>query len=515
VGRQDEPSPHNSGTFVAGTVIGAYRVIDVIGTGGMGTVYLAEHMRLGRLAALKVLKGEHAGRPGAVSKFFAEARATNQIRHENIVEVTDFIEDPDRGVYSLVMELLTGETLRTRIGENGALPLSQALAIASQVASALAAAHDVGIIHHDLKPENIFVSERAGRRNFVKILDFGVARLTEAGPAAPGDWPADATATSVGYGAPAYMSPEQGSGKPVDHRTDIYSFGVILYEMVTGEPPFRGGSADAFLRQHLTAPPPRPSAAVRPPRTVPAALDRLVLQCLAKDPDERPLDMVEVKEELQAIVDGLQHHGGVVAPRRRSHRWTWFAVAAFVTVVAGAGVGVRILAPGAVPGLHLAGARPAPAEAPLQPASVTPAKSPVQRATVTLSFQSVPEGAEVWQEGRGDRLGVTPFTESFELGSAPVAFELRKAGFETVRREVVLERDAQIAVDLVAVATPVADAGRVEATGVSPDASPGSRRSTLKRTKRPRSAAAGDAAPAAMTPSPPRDVNALIDSYGD
>ena len=277
-----------------GTVLGAYRLVDLLGEGGMGIVYLAEHVRLGRRVALKLLRSEFASDPQAVSRFFAEARAVNQICHENIVEITDFIENPAGDNY-YIMEFLPGVNLEQLVRSDGPLPLPRSLGIAVQVCSALTVVHDAGIVHRDLKPENIFLTERGGQRDFVKLLDFGIAKLGKH------DTAVSTHETGVGMivGTPDYMSTEQASGVPVDQRSDIYALGIILYELLAGRNPFAGDNFGEMLVNRLSKTPPPPS--VDCAQAVPRELDELILQCILSSRDARPQTVREVETRLRAI----------------------------------------------------------------------------------------------------------------------------------------------------------------------------------------------------------------------
>ncbi|HEX3765332.1 MAG TPA: serine/threonine-protein kinase [Kofleriaceae bacterium] len=285
----------------AGTLIGSYRLISVLGEGGMGRVYLAEHIKLGRRVAIKKLRHELASNPAAVARFFAEARAVNRISHDNIVEITDLIEQP-RGDNYIVMELLKGEDLGQRLVREHTVPLLAALEIARQVASALSAVHAAGIIHRDLKPDNIFLVERHGNPSFVKILDFGVAKLADAGS---GGIAVHTTAAGQIIGTPEYMSPEQASGAPVDYRTDIYALGVILYEMILGALPFQARSFGELMIKHMTEPVELPARQPGLPPGVQSARDRLLLDLLAKDPHDRPVSMADVEQRIRAQLDAM------------------------------------------------------------------------------------------------------------------------------------------------------------------------------------------------------------------
>ncbi|MCC7000351.1 MAG: protein kinase [Deltaproteobacteria bacterium] len=223
-----------------GSVVGSYRLVSLLGEGGMGLVYLAEHTRLGRKVALKMLRPEMARDVAMVRRFFAEARAVNKILHPNIVEVTDFVEDA-RGDNYIIMELLAGVSLDKVIAQ-GVPPLSRSLPIAIQIASALGAVHDAGIVHRDLKPENVFLRERTNQHDVVTLLDFGIAKLMDGVNGVP----VSRTAAGMIVGTPSYMSIEQAAGKDVNHLTDIYAFGVVLYEMVTGRLPYRPPASSSW-----------------------------------------------------------------------------------------------------------------------------------------------------------------------------------------------------------------------------------------------------------------------------
>ncbi|HET6151140.1 MAG TPA: serine/threonine-protein kinase [Polyangia bacterium] len=306
--------------FPVGTTLGSYRLLEQIGVGGMGRVFVAEHVRLGRKVALKLLRSEYSGNIEAVKRFFAEARAVNRINHENIIEVSDFIENPGGASY-YIMELLHGTLLRTLQDREGPLPLPRAINIALQVCRGVGAAHDAGVIHRDLKPDNIFLIERDGRRDFVKLLDFGVAKLSDA---TLEDASTFKTSAGIVVGTPDYMAPEQALGNAVDHRCDLYSLGVILFEMVAGRLPFVARTAREVMVQHMTATPPRPSQ-LNPAYNIPVELEDLILDCLRKEPQERPANIKEVEQRLQLILDdfitGDTDQGLRFKPKRHVDRW--------------------------------------------------------------------------------------------------------------------------------------------------------------------------------------------------
>jgi serine/threonine-protein kinase len=284
--------------FVAGDKIGAYTILRRIGAGGMGEVYLAEHVHIGRKAAIKMLLPELSSRADVVARFFKEARATGQLKHPGIIEILDCDVHPSGSAY-IVMEYLAGENLGqylARAGSFAAHPRTAA-AIAGQIASALAAAHGKGIIHRDLKPDNVFLAPtpEAGTPVDVKILDFGIAKLVGEDTA-----PARQTRTGTLLGTPIYMSPEQcrGTGR-IDHRTDIYSLGCVIFEMIGGRPPFVRAGLGELIAAHLGEEPPELSSIV--PST-PAVLGALVGRMLAKDPDRRPVSMGDIVREIEDLL---------------------------------------------------------------------------------------------------------------------------------------------------------------------------------------------------------------------
>jgi serine/threonine protein kinase len=272
--------------------IGQYKILRTLGAGGMGTVHLGEHLLLGRRAAIKTLLPALSSHREIVDRFFNEARAISTISDPGVVSIFDFGYHVDGTAY-IVMEFLAGESLASRLDRQGKLRISDALRLARQLASSLAAAHARGIVHRDLKPGNIFLVRdhevTGGERT--KILDFGICKLG-------GD--ADCaltTQTGTMLGTPVYMSPEQCHGsRRVDHRADIYSLGCVLFHMLAGRPPFDYESVGEYIAAHLKETPP---ALTKLAPEVPPALDALLLLCLAKDPEDRFQSM----EELQHAID--------------------------------------------------------------------------------------------------------------------------------------------------------------------------------------------------------------------
>jgi serine/threonine protein kinase len=274
----------------AGTLVGEYEVNGKLGQGGMGVVYSATHPVIGKKAALKVLRKNLCADVEAVERFIQEARAVNQIGHPNIVDIFAFGTLSDERSY-LVMELLTGESLQQRL-RRAPLQRDELCHYGDAIARALEAAHNQRIIHRDLKPENVFLHEVRGERPMVKLLDFGIAKLTDTD-----DNRAGLTRTGAMMGTPQYISPEQARGYAIDYRADIYSLGVMLFEMAAGRPPFAADNAMDMVARHLYEAPPRLSAASP---DAPHALDELIASMLDKDPARRPT-LVRVREVLAEI----------------------------------------------------------------------------------------------------------------------------------------------------------------------------------------------------------------------
>ncbi len=449
----------------------------------MGAVYLAEHPAIGRRVAVKVLHPNYAHDQQLLGRFLNEARAANAIRHPNIIEILD------SGVLAsgtpfLVMELLEGESLGTRLRRVGMLPVAAALELAHQTASALGAAHAKGIVHRDLKPDNLFVipdphhpeSER------IKVLDFGIAKLQQS--------PLDSIKTRTGtlMGTPIYMSPEQCRGtKALDHRTDVYSLGVIIYEMLAGHPPFVSQGFGELVHMHLNVEP----APLRPERPeIPPLLEAVVLKALAKNPEERFADMGELQTALKSsggfqvptvpdlagrrtltakvasrphdttFTTGTGERLNVVPPPRADKGVGGKVAFVFgLFVVAGGGYFVLASRKGEAPASALgpdpgksAASAPAAVAAPPRasepPGEVKPAatKLPAVREPVTLRISSQPPGAKV-VDGAGQSLGITPLVLTRPRGGA-LDLRVRKEGYEGSARTVSLTADQTVELTL-------------------------------------------------------------------
>jgi serine/threonine-protein kinase len=274
-----------------GTTLGKYRVVELVGKGGMGIVYAAEDTKLRRRVALKVLPARFASDPERRQRFLREARAASSVTHRNIATVFDVDEASDGSVY-LAMELVHGVTLRSRL-RDGALAVPEAVRVAKEILLGLAKAHEVGIIHRDLKPDNVMLAPEGT----VKLLDFGLAKPTETVSGAASDETTSSDVATIEgrvLGTPSYMSPEQAKGHHVDARSDIFSFGVLFYEMLSGERPFQAdGTVALLIAIDRDAP-------KKLPNHVPRSLERLVLRCLAKRPEDRFASCDEILARLEA-----------------------------------------------------------------------------------------------------------------------------------------------------------------------------------------------------------------------
>ena len=312
----------------AGSTVGKYKLREIVGRGGMGVVYRAEHIYIGKEVAVKILHDGYGGREESIKRFLREARAASLIAHPNIVDVTDFGKSNDGTVF-FVMEFLQGEPLDAVLARDRQLDLLRAITIVNQMAGALGAAHAKGIVHRDLKPENVMLTRREGRRelvrqftdetglhtvserekafDFVKILDFGVAKVRD-----PNVSEGRVTQQGVVFGTPEYMSPETARIGVSDPRTDIYALGVIFYEMLTGTVPFTGETAVDVMLKVVSEPviPPRVKA---PGLEITPEAEHLIMRALAKDPRQRQQSMEELYEELQRCYGSVRYRRSLEA----------------------------------------------------------------------------------------------------------------------------------------------------------------------------------------------------------
>ena len=466
-----------------GQQFGNYRVLSLLGEGGMGAVYLAEHPGIGRRVAVKVLHKQFTGDEQLLGRLLNEARAANAIRHPNIIEILDSGMRED-GVPYLVMELLEGESLGQRIRRAGALSISDAVTFILQTASALGAAHKKGIVHRDLKPDNLFIVSAGGDESGritgeplterMKVLDFGIAKLQMP---QPGD--SVKTRTGTLMGTPIYMSPEQCRGtKTVDHRSDVYSLGIIFYEMLVGQTPFISDGFGELVNMHLNVPPPSPRAS-RP--EINQQLDAIVLKMLAKAPEDRYPDMASLTSAVRLaagppfsvhrsspdLSNAPTQAADAVVPALGVGRVANAQVTTFRTgtgevdmdatmpprsgsrgKLVAAGVAVAALGGGAF--FLLGGSKPpappvaATAPAPVAPATTAPKPAttpvPAAKVRVTVRLSSDPVGASVFDAQGGALLGTTPVSLTRPRGPA-FKVRLEKDGYVSATRDVPLDED--------------------------------------------------------------------------
>lgn len=289
--------------LVGQTLDDKYRLEERLGVGGMGTVYRAIHLLIDRPVAVKVLNQRFVEDEAAQTRFRREARAAGRLQHTNAVTVTDFGQSPDGYVY-LVMELLEGRTLRDVLAKEAPLDAARSVSLMLQISAAVAAAHEAGIIHRDLKPANVFIVQRAEVPAVVKVLDFGIAKL--ATDSLDEDDLMTLTQMGAMIGTPRYMSPEQCDGAELTPAADVYSLGIILYEMLTGAVPFSGSTPLAIAMKQTSETPRGPREFVS---SIPPALEQAVLHALEKRPEDRPANAAEFRAELLATAErlGLEH----------------------------------------------------------------------------------------------------------------------------------------------------------------------------------------------------------------
>jgi len=516
-----------------GQVVGNYKIKAKIGEGGMGVVFLAEHPVIGKKVALKVIHPDLARNPEVVSRFVMEAKAVNQIGHEHIVDIGDF-GNTANGEFYFIMEYLQGESLADRLKREACLSQARALAIGAQIADALGASHDQGIIHRDLKPENIFLITRGGDPDFVKVLDFGLAKLTQVEEKVT-----HKTRAGSVMGTPYYMSPEQGEGKiESDHRADIYSLGILLFEMLTGKVPFGGEGYGEIIVKHITHQ--APSARKINP-AISAAVEMILFRALAKDRDSRFQKMHDFREALLDPEDYLAGSPSLTVPPElttvnrmaapMSRKEMPFGYRDNMVTppptdrepgsaddqamldsptplpasprhglssvpTAPGDAGLPSLKPGGINGKMVFGVLAGVAAAVLALAGVarltkddhprafseasaqTVKASAKPPATVKLSFASDPAGATVVRLSDNKELGLTPLVLDQPYSEAPEKFVLRMAGFDDKTVLVVPNLPVPLFVSLQPApkAVEAAEASGTTATGARPRHRPFSRR---------------------------------------
>jgi eukaryotic-like serine/threonine-protein kinase len=287
---QDRRLTESNRTWLGKVVDGRYRVLDVIGRGGMGVVYRVEHLRMGKIAAMKVLHRELANDREAVERFEREAAAVSRLHHPHTVQVFDF--GRTQGALYLIMEYVRGQDLAHIINRDGAMPWSRAAPILAQICGALQEAHELGIVHRDLKPENVLIGRTTGGRDFAKVLDFGLAKLDSR------QLPTTTSDRQEIIGTPYFMSPEQIRGDEVDARSDLYSFGALMFNVLTGQNLYTASNAVGVLTKHLTSEPDAPSQRA-PTMGIDPKVDHLCRRALAKEPSQRWQSAGELAAEIE------------------------------------------------------------------------------------------------------------------------------------------------------------------------------------------------------------------------
>src|SRR6187551_1186764 len=318
---------------------GQFRILQKIGTGGMGSVYRAAQPAMNREVAIKILHPKLAGRKDLTSRFRREARAMSQLTHPNTVRVFMYGELDDDGSLYIVMEMLEGRNLNQRVRREGPMPTARAIPILIQVCGALQEAHEMGIVHRDLKPENIFLSTQGGIADFPKVLDFGLAKVTER-QMQPGS--VILTQEGMVFGTPEFMSPEQAQGKTLDARSDIYSLAVILYEVLTGKLPFSARTPMEYIQKHVMEPAIPLNDRV-PDRKFPKGLEEVLARALQKQPDNRYQTAGEFGEALRRFGGAAAKALPPVGPKEPSLSGEMRAVSQRTPAARGAGPSAKLL----------------------------------------------------------------------------------------------------------------------------------------------------------------------------
>lgn len=442
--------------YLGSTIDGRYKVEALLGEGGMGVVYRCVHTIIGKKVAMKVLRADLARDTEVTERFLNEAKAASSIGNAHIIDISDFGQFPDGAAY-FVMEYLNGQPMSKLVEGGQPLPVQRILHLARQIAEGLSAAHAANIVHRDLKPDNIFLVDRGGQRDFVKILDFGIAKVSSSAEGSK------LTRAGAVFGTPHYMSPEQAAGQPVDHRGDIYSFGVILYELASGRLPFDADNFMGILTQHMYKAPVPIRALVPVPQDVPPGLEAIILKCLSKRPEHRYQSMHELILEFDrmnagavpdAVPEMMARSGGFNVPvdyfmkgqmpqpvpatpsqppRARRSRIPLYA--GIAGVLAAIGIVVAIFAksqsssalqtPQTAIDAEGKSSKPADTNAAIVPPSATSAAaSPAKQ----VLLAAVPIDAHVFRNA--EDLGQSPVMIAVEDGQ-PVELEIKRDGYKT------------------------------------------------------------------------------------
>jgi len=477
--------------LVGREIDGRFEVLRLLGQGGMGAVYEARQKSIDRLVALKILKRELMQDATVVKRFLLEAKAASRLSNVHTITIHDYGKTHD-GLLYIAMELLKGQSLRERLTERKRLSVDEALALLDQVAESLVEAHSQGIVHRDLKPENIFLATTPEGDDLVKVLDFGIARAQSLAGAT------HMTNTGSIVGTPAYLSPEVIIGQKADERADVYALGIVLYELLTGQVPYRAETPMQVLMLHVNAEP-TPVEAIVPAVRIPRALHRFLWRCLAKDRNERPRDAREFRAQLkkagasaatdvedalaplhttaegfrvnrealamittkrQAVMappprpSGLTDELEALAPRPRLLPWLLAGGLVLLSLTAALAFSLGRARPelSAAPPVATNASAPAPtpaeATAPATAPAPTPAAAtapapvaapPSAPAEVTLTVVSTPSGASVLRGGA--EVGSTPWMTRLPRSTEAVTLTLRRPGFEDAALVLTPDRD--------------------------------------------------------------------------
>ena len=490
--------PQSDDPLINTMLAGRYTIVKKLGEGGMGAVYLAIHNVLEKQVALKVLHGEFARKQDLVERFMQEAKSASRIRHENVIDISDFGATPE-GLVFFAMELLKGHDLHDEIARarvaGHLLPWSRTKKIFLQICAALSAAHAKGIVHRDLKPENVYLVEFLGDPDFVKLLDFGIAKLTEAGEEGGGR---KLTKTGMLFGTPEYMSPEQARGEQVDHRVDVYAMGCILFQLVTNRVPFEADNFMGVLSMHLTEPPPSIAPEVFDQIGAPRALAEVIDRALDKDRNARWQTIDDLANAVRQVCGDPIPSGttqiraaNVASPTQTTQRRAQTPTSQPVQTVTPEGtgrvktqwtgnlnipevavetpkpksklpliiggvvvvVGAAIVAAVALSGKHAPPATPdkgsaaavQPTPTPTPAPQPTPPPQPVLPAQVKLTIDTVPHGATVIDLATNTTFPTkTPITTSLPGQAAPRQYSLALKGYQTEIVNIALDKDATV-----------------------------------------------------------------------
>jgi len=421
-----------------GSVLGdRYHIVGRVGTGGMGTVYRAEQRGLGRPVALKVLKAELVSDRETVGRFQREAKAMSLLVHPNTVRVFDFGEDP-AGHLFLAMELLEGELLTSKLEREGVLDVREAVHVTQQILRSLHEAHTKGLVHRDLKPDNIYLAKIEGHaESVIKVLDFGIAKIFRDDAK-----PIDQLETQAGtvFGTPRYMSPEQAQGKALDPRSDLYSVGVLLYQLLAGNAPFTDEDAVVVMAKHIREEVPLVTEAV-PDRPIPGVLAAHIRRALEKDPGRRFASAEQFEQALAACLPEVDRERALRAAGRRGsghgvmhdRRYVPHAIAGAVALLALAGAAMIAFLPGEDPSVELVTTT-------LVPPPTTPTV-PAVVATRRVLVDSIPSGAQIWRDGQ--QIGLTPLTFDWVPGQ-PSLLELRMEQHTSAMLDLATAHDREV-----------------------------------------------------------------------